>query len=255
MGHPGELTGPVRLKSYRYTVADIVKALMSIGRGATYRQAAIQASGGGTMNGQLVANWVKVFGPVVAAHGASRGWPLLLRAGGFPLPSGFGGRGLTIQVAVGLIPGQGGAEVWQAQAVLADTYAEWRRFFAARPGTPKVLIVERDSEAATAALHHWAAAPPTLLDPPARRTPELTAVSATYAACRNALFRRLAARQAHFNDRDQLDQLLGLMRLDLNGHADPARLAELILSGERSGARDRLEVGRRDGGVGPTQRC
>jgi hypothetical protein len=74
-----------------------------------------------------------------------------------------------------------------------------------------------------------------VLDPPARRSPELIAVSAAYTACRTALYRRLAARQAHFNDRGQLDQLLGLMRLDLNGHADPARLAELILSGERSG--------------------
>src|SRR2546430_9909535 len=83
---PGAAPARMHLRYYRYRAVDIARALESLGRGATYRQAALRASAGRHVNGQLVANWVRAFGGVVARPATPRRWPPGLRVGALPPP-------------------------------------------------------------------------------------------------------------------------------------------------------------------------
>src|SRR2546429_3770434 len=90
---PGAAPARMHLRYYRYRAVDIARALESLGRGATYRQAALRASAGRHVNGPLVAHWVRAVGGIVARPAAPRRWPPVLRVGAFPLrPDGSGTR-------------------------------------------------------------------------------------------------------------------------------------------------------------------
>lgn len=257
-------TAPVdgHLKSYRHRVSEIAEALVSIGRGASYRQAALRASAGTSANGQLVANWVRAFGPLVVAPATSLTWPVVLCVGAFSLRRGLPadrgrstGAGLVVQLAVGTAYAGSPDRLWDARVAIRGGKGEWNTFFDRRGGAPKVLIVERGSDAAVAALRYWSDSPPILVesrpwlrgeveghggpDAPIAGWPpgaaDVDAFATAFGTYREALFRRLAPRLAHFSDRDQLDHLLALMRMDLNGDADVAVYANRIFTGTGDG--------------------
>src|SRR2546430_13181784 len=85
---PGAAPARMHLRYYRYRAVDIARALESLGRGATYRQAALRASAGRLVNGQLVANWVRAFGGIVPGPATPPRGPPVPRAGALPPPPG-----------------------------------------------------------------------------------------------------------------------------------------------------------------------
>ncbi|OLB77699.1 MAG: hypothetical protein AUI14_15340 [Actinobacteria bacterium 13_2_20CM_2_71_6] len=219
----------MHLKSYRHSAVEIARALESIGRGATYRQAALQASVGRHDNGQLVANWVRDFGGIVAAPATPQSWPPVLGVGAFPLRPGTVGDAPVVQLAVGMTGAGAPTRLWAVRVAGHAGVHEWAAFYRRRAGAPTVLVV--GSEVAARAARHWTWETP---GGTATNAVDLEVLGRSLRAAREALFRRLAARQAHFSNRRQLDRLLDLMRLDLNGDADTAVYAGRILADGRA---------------------
>ena len=67
-------------RCYRFPAREIARTLVGLGQGQTYRQAAERArgrlaGGGESRHGQLAADWVEVFAPVVFAPHAPPSWP------------------------------------------------------------------------------------------------------------------------------------------------------------------------------------
>lgn len=219
------------LRRYRHSVAVIAKALVSIGRGASYRQAALNAGLSAGANGQLVADWVEMFAPVVAAPSTPRHWPPSLAAASLR----FRHDGRCVLITCGWPPASATAQPWELRSAPGESVRDWLELFAGLTGAPQQLMVRRGSPAAAAALRRWADDPPALVESP-RRAPDVVGhggpaeLSASLDACRMAVLRRLAARNAHFTDRRRLDLLLSLIRMDLNGEADVDEYALRILS-------------------------
>jgi hypothetical protein len=236
---------------YRHNAAQIAAALVAIGRGASYRQAALSTSAGSSMNGQLVADWVRAFGPVVAAR-APRRWPAQAAVGAFTFQPQRGEDGLVVQLAVAAPTATSQAHVFDTK-IASSRPGQWRAFYGRHPGCPDALVLRQGSEASAAALRYWPDSPPRLVDVPRWRTADvlghggphqpqgassadlaeddLDALIGAYADSSKALFRRLSSRRGHFRRLDQVDRLLDLMRLDLNGEADVDEYAERIARG------------------------
>jgi hypothetical protein len=94
-----------------------------------------------------------------------------------------------------------------------------------------------DDAAAAAASQLWATPlmlvgtkphPGTLCASSRQSETELDAVLAAFDSMRRTLVQRLAARQAHFCDVTQLDQLVKLIGLNLSGEGDATIFAERI---------------------------
>ena len=67
-------------RSYRFPAREIARTLVALGQGQTYRQAAERArlrlpGGERSRHGQLAADWVEVFAPVVFAPHSPERWP------------------------------------------------------------------------------------------------------------------------------------------------------------------------------------
>jgi hypothetical protein len=236
---------------YRHNAAQIAAALVAIGRGASYRQAALSTSAGSSMNGQLVADWVRAFGPVVAAR-APRRWPAQAAVGAFTFQPQRGEDGLVVQLAVAAPAATSQAHVFDTK-IASSRPGQWRAFYGRHPGCPDVLVLRQGSEASAAALRYWPDSPPRLVDVPRWRAADvlghggphqpqgassadlaeddLDALIGAYTDSSKALFRRLSSRRGHFRRLDQVDRLLDLMRLDLNGEADVDEYAERIALG------------------------
>jgi hypothetical protein len=250
----GEPLPSALIRSYRHDVAEIASALVAIGRGASYRQAALNSSAGSSMNGQLVADWVRVFSPVVTGADLPRRWPAIAAVGAFTLRQRPGDDGLVVQIAVGAATPTAFPRLWDAR-VASRRPGQWRAFFERHAGSPKVLVTQRGSEPATAAVGVWSASPPLLVEsgswtrpavvahggPDAARgtaarqsaaAVDVEALAHAYADSRDALLRRLASRRGHFRLPDQLNRLLDLMRMDVIGDAEPAEYVRRITSGD-----------------------
>jgi hypothetical protein len=250
----GEPLPSALIRSYRHDVAEIASALVAIGRGASYRQAAVNSSAGSSTNGQLVANWVKVFGPVVTGAGLPRRWPAIAAVGAFTLRPRPDDDGLVVQIAVGAAAPTSFPRLWDAR-IASRRPGQWRAFFERHAGSPKVLITQRGSEPAAVALRVWPTSPPRLIESRSWMRPAVVAHGGpdaardvvgqqdgiavdieglvhAYAESRDALMRRLASRRGHFRLLDQLDRLLDLMRMDVTGEAEAAAYARRIAFGD-----------------------
>jgi len=250
----GEPAPSAQIRSYRHDVAEIASALVAIGRGASYRQAALNSSAGSSMNGQLVANWVRVFGPVVTGAGLPRRWPPIAAVGAFLLQQRPGDDSLVVQIAVGASAPAAFPRLWDAR-VASRRPGQWRAFFERHVGAPRVLVTQRGSEPAAAALSVWSASPPQLIEARSWMRPavvlhggpdqargaggyqhaagvDIEGLVHAYAESRDGLLRRLANRRGHFRLVDQLGRLLDLMRMDVTGDAEPAEYARRITFGD-----------------------
>ena len=143
-------------RSYRFPAREIARTLVALGRGQTYRQAAERArlrlpGGERSRHGQLAADWVEVFAPVVFAPHSPERWPqqgtlvvdhfyFRLRRSDIATRSYYAWHVLCALAYV-----DGHRVLWRAQAFTNATPASWREFFAALPGAPPRIVCDAHS--------------------------------------------------------------------------------------------------------------
>jgi hypothetical protein len=119
--------GPAHPRHYMDPVRAQAAALVAVGKGESYAAAARRArsSHGRTSTkadggGQLVANWVEVFGPGILTEHTEHAWPetLLLDATDFKIPDRKTGR---LKVAKGYPSDRTALGAWPTILVLAST--------------------------------------------------------------------------------------------------------------------------------------
>jgi hypothetical protein len=143
-------------RSYRFPAREIARTLVALGQGQTYRQAAERArlrlpGGERSRHGQLAADWVEVFAPVVFAPHSPDRWPqrgtlvvdhfyFRLRRSDIATRSYYAWHVLCALAYV-----DGHRVLWRAQAFTNATPASWREFFAALPGAPPRIVCDAHS--------------------------------------------------------------------------------------------------------------
>jgi len=143
-------------RCYRFPAREIARTLVGLGQGQTYRKAAERArgrlaGGGDSRHGQLAADWVEVFAPVVFAPRAPASWPdhgtlvldhfyFRLRRSDTAKRSYFAWHVLC---ALAYVDGQ--RELWRLQAFTNATAASWREFFLGLPGAPPRIVCDAHS--------------------------------------------------------------------------------------------------------------
>jgi hypothetical protein len=164
--------GQAGAREYAFSARDVAHALALVANGSSYRRtaeatrvAALRARGGVSygpgrrkrqrdLDGQLVANWVDVFGPVVCfEHGVAQ-WPECLAVDSVEFRiGGTTPRSFHVMVAVGYEQPSYQERVWLMRPFARKNQAAWEDFFDLLPGTPRRIIADMDgaSEAAVAA--------------------------------------------------------------------------------------------------------
>ena len=140
-------------RGYWFPAREIARTLISLGQGQTYRQAAERArarlTGGlSSRHGQLAADWVEVFAPVVFAPHARSRWPedgtlvldhfyFRLRRSDEAARHYFGWHVLCALAYQG-----GRRELVRLEAFTNATPASWRAFLGALPGAPRRIVCD-----------------------------------------------------------------------------------------------------------------
>lgn len=171
--------GPKAPRNYHFVARGIAEALIAVGAGATYMQASRVArdrarrfrvdSETGELresdHGQLVADWVELFAPVVFESRRPAFWPpqgsLLLDhlpfrvraldANGKRIPAGR--VAFDVFCAVGYQAGK--PRLWRAEAFTSAHPANWSAFLAALPGEPKRIVCDAHRGMLRAIEAHW----------------------------------------------------------------------------------------------------
>jgi len=153
-------------RSYRFPAREVARTLVALGQGQTYRQAAERArlrlpGGERSRHGQLAADWVEVFAPVVfAAHSPDR-WAVQgtvvvdhfyfrLRRSDVPTRSYYAWHVLCALAYVDVR-----RVLWRLQAFTNATPASWREFFAALPGAPPRIVCDAHSGMSKVIEERW----------------------------------------------------------------------------------------------------
>jgi hypothetical protein len=156
--------GPHAARRYQFVARGIAEALVAVGAGASYRQAALVARERArrlradpetgesrlTRRGQLVADWVEVFARVVFEPYRPRGWPeggsLLLDDLPFSVRDPATGR-FRIAFRVFCAAGfeRGGPKLWRVEAFPDASQANWEAFLGALEGAPPRVVCDNHS--------------------------------------------------------------------------------------------------------------
>ena len=167
--------GQAGAREYRFAAREVGEALVAVARGASYRSAAEAARRAAdrmpdaalerrqwrdrdpARDGQLVANWVDVFGELVCADELPECWPqvLLIDSRGFRITSGQRvGRGFYVFAAIGINIDEHGRQqrgrLWRVEAFARKDQAAWEAFFGALAGAPVVIVSDADKALACA---------------------------------------------------------------------------------------------------------
>lgn len=155
--------GQAGAREYWFSAREAGHALALVAGGESYRQAARAAriAAGRTrrtltghrgrrrdpnLDGQLVANWVDVLGPIVGAEELPAAWParLALDSIEFRIDRGpRAGQSFNVLAAVGHDePGR--PRLWRMAAFPRRTQADWEDFLSALDGTPKLVVTDFD---------------------------------------------------------------------------------------------------------------
>lgn len=151
--------GPVAPWHCGYLVREVAAALVDLGRGSSYTDAAkrVRAAANVGANGdpvqakagQTVADWLADFVPAVAARHAETAWPqtIVLDSTEFTWtnPRTRQERQLfTVLAAWGYPVGVAVGRLWKLAASPTDTALDWGRFLASLPGRPELVVCDRD---------------------------------------------------------------------------------------------------------------
>lgn len=161
--------GPHAARHYQFLARGIAEALVAMGAGASYRQAALVARERArrlpvdpdtgetriTRHGQLVADWVEVFAPVVFEPRQPSAWPeassLLLDDLPFSVRDPATGRfriAFRVFCAAGFEAGQ--PKLWRLEAHTSKSQADWERFLGSLEGSPPRVVCDNDLGLTTA---------------------------------------------------------------------------------------------------------
>lgn len=174
--------GPKAPRHYQFVARGIAEALQAVGAGATYMQASrisrdrarrfrYDAETGEvreSAHGQLVADWVELFAPVVFAPHQPTSWPahgsLLLDHIPFRIRAeDASGRGIPggavafdVFCAVGYRAGR--PRLWRVEAFSTAHPANWSAFLAGLEGEPPRLVCDAHQAMIRAVSERWPAA-------------------------------------------------------------------------------------------------
>jgi hypothetical protein len=156
--------GPHAARHYQFVARGIAEALVAVGGGASYRQAGLVARERAgrlranpetgeprpTRHGQLVADWVEVFAPVVFEPHRPSAWPeagsLLLDDLPFSVRDPATGRfriAFRVFCAAGFERGR--PKLWRLEAFPDASQANWEAFLRARDGAPPRVVCDNHS--------------------------------------------------------------------------------------------------------------
>ena len=146
--------GPGVASRYRFPVFETALALVRVGRGMTYSEAArrakVRTARGAAPTAQLVGNWIEVFGPVIAEQFRETSWPetVVLDSTALHANQADGGAGVvfSLHAAYGYDPGSTrGRLVALHAAPGAASQATWRQFLRSLPGQPRLVVTDQDA--------------------------------------------------------------------------------------------------------------
>ena len=156
--------GPHAARRYQFVARGIAEALVAVGAGASYRQAGLVARERAqrrrvdpetgeprpTRHGQLVADWVEVFAPVVFEPHRPAAWPeagsLLLDDLPFSVRDPATGRfriAFRVFCAAGFERGR--PKLWRVEAFPDASQANWEAFLGALEGAPRRVVCDNHS--------------------------------------------------------------------------------------------------------------
>ena len=158
--------GPAVAHRYEYPVRDVAIALVRVGRGMSYTEAAARSRArtrrGNVISSQLVGNWVEVFAPVIAASFPTPDWPetVVLDATNFyaPMPGVASARVFDVLCATGYEQGATEARVLALRAVTRANKRSWTAFMKSRPGQPTLVISDEDTSLLPTVPQVWSTA-------------------------------------------------------------------------------------------------
>jgi hypothetical protein len=166
--HPHQ--GPQAPAEFEYLVREIAGALVDVGRGQTYTDAAkrvrARANIGKTghrrdvINGQTVAEWMADFVPVVAAQHNPTEWPavLVLDSTTFRWTDPRTGNNMvlySVLAAYGYDKEGRNGRLWKIEATPAGGAEAWAEFLASLPGKPESIVCDQDSAISAGVELHW----------------------------------------------------------------------------------------------------
>jgi len=155
--------GPRAARKYQFVARGIAEALVAVGAGSTYRDAAgvarerarrlrVDAETGQlrfTRHGSLVMDWVEVFAPVVFEAYRPRGWPtsgsVLLDDLPFSVRDPDSGRfRIAFRVFAAMGYDAGRPRLWRLAAFTTKSQLDWEAFLGALDGAPPRVVCDND---------------------------------------------------------------------------------------------------------------
>jgi len=171
--------GPKAPRHYQFVARGIAEALHAVGAGASYRRASLVARDRAhrvrfdpetgelreSDHGQLVADWVELFAPVVFEAHRPAAWPAegsllldhlpfrvrALDAAGKRIPAGR--VAFDVFCAVGYVAAK--PRLWSAQAFPTAHPANWSAFLGSLPGEPKRVVCDAHGGMLQAISERW----------------------------------------------------------------------------------------------------
>jgi len=155
-----------------YEVREIAEALVAIAKGSTYTAAARRArasywpTGAKRLrkattveSGQVVAEWLHQFGPVVSAPWAETEWPecIVLDSTEFLYtnPRTRVEQQLFVVLAAFGYAADGSRRLWRLEAHPSDTANAWCKFLETLPGKPRSVVCDKDNAIIGGVQQRW----------------------------------------------------------------------------------------------------
>lgn len=157
--------GPRVARTWRFPVAQAGKALVMVGQGVSYTEAAdrtrvVNRRGQVVRGSQMVGNWVEVLGPVVAAPHAETSWPetVVLDDTWFDVinrRTGQRSRAFHVLGAYGYPVGASRGRTWALTASPRARRQDWVSLLHTLPGQPKLVVCDDDKAITGAVAARW----------------------------------------------------------------------------------------------------
>ena len=156
--------GPRVPRRYEFPVTEAAAALVAIGRGLSYTEAADRARVHRRRDrfdtgARLVGNWIEVLGPVVTGPSSEPAWPetVVLDSAWFMVRNSWTGettRAFCVLGAYGY-PDVGPGRAWALHATPRFQASDWVRFLRSKSRQPKMVVCDNDRSIVAAVKKAW----------------------------------------------------------------------------------------------------